>query len=103
VPTVSSTTVAPTTAPHDVNPEDDYDEIFYARKPNKRKGHRSVVSLSTATVPSKSANDFFATMETVSFIRDVHSSCLKSFPGYLKKNILVDTIVLIGSPVMVKV
>jgi hypothetical protein len=107
VPIVPSTTCTPptdtltTTAPHDVNPKDDNDEIFYARKPNKRNGKRSVPP--TATVPSKSANDFLATLETVSFIREVHSSCSKSFPGYFKKNILIDTIVLIGSPVMVKV
>jgi hypothetical protein len=98
--TVALTTVNPTSAAHD-NPDSDT-EIFYSRKQKKRQSQRSV-SFSEATIPSTSANDFLKTLETVSFIRDVHSSCLKSLPGYLKKNIAMDTIILIGSPVMVKV
>jgi hypothetical protein len=71
---------------------------------------RSLVSRSAVTTPSTlllSDDDFSTEMDkkadTVQFIREVYSSCVMTYAGYLRKNISIETKILIGSPVMVKV
>jgi hypothetical protein len=63
--------------------------------------------VTTPSTPLLSADDFLTEMDTkadtVQFIREVYSSCLMTYPGYFRKNISIETKILIGFPVMVKV